>query len=102
MVSLKQTELKATVCLHLLFRDNDITGVLDHTFCVEHNAYGEIIQHELKPNGKTISVSEDTKKEYVRYVGRRVMYKSIHDLPRLWELGAHFCFHAHVSPVGCM
>lgn len=50
-------------------RDNDITGVLDHTFCVEHNAYGEIIQHELKPNGKSISVSEDTKKEYVRYEG---------------------------------
>lgn len=67
IVSLKQTELKAIFCLPLLFRDNDITGVLDHTFCVEHNAYGEIIQHELKPNGKTISVSEDTKKEYVRY-----------------------------------
>lgn len=50
-----------------LLRDNDITGVLDHTFCVEHNAYGEIIPHELKPNGKSISVTEDTKKEYVRY-----------------------------------
>lgn len=53
--------------LSLLYSDNDITGVLDHTFCVEHNAYGEIIQHELKPNGKSIPVSEDTKKEYVRY-----------------------------------
>lgn len=50
------------------FSDNDITGVLDHTFCVEHNAYGEIIQHELKPNGKSIPVTQDTKKEYVRYV----------------------------------
>lgn len=47
--------------------ENDITGVLDHTFCVEHNAYGEIIQHELKPNGKSIPVTEETKKEYVRY-----------------------------------
>ncbi|GCC32094.1 hypothetical protein chiPu_0010554 [Chiloscyllium punctatum] len=46
--------------------ENDITGVLDHTFCVEHNAYGEIIQHELKPNGKSIPVTEETKKEYVR------------------------------------
>lgn len=52
---------------HTLLRDNDITGVLDHTFCVEHNAYGEIIQHELKPNGKSVPVTEDTKKEYVRY-----------------------------------
>lgn len=55
-------------------RDNDITGVLDHTFCVEHNAYGEIIQHELKPNGKSIPVTQDTKKEYVRlYVNWRFL-----------------------------
>ncbi|XP_058624942.1 E3 ubiquitin-protein ligase SMURF2 isoform X2 [Onychostoma macrolepis] len=54
--------------------DNDITGVLDHTFCVEHNAYGEIIQHELKPNGKSISVTQDTKKEYVKlYVNWRFL-----------------------------
>uniref|UniRef100_A0A6Q2YC26 HECT-type E3 ubiquitin transferase n=1 Tax=Esox lucius TaxID=8010 RepID=A0A6Q2YC26_ESOLU len=54
--------------------DNDITGVLDHTFCVEHNAYGEIIQHELKPNGKSIQVTQDTKKEYVRlYVNWRFL-----------------------------
>ncbi|XP_031695430.1 E3 ubiquitin-protein ligase SMURF2-like, partial [Anarrhichthys ocellatus] len=55
--------------------DNDITGVLDHTFCVEHNAYGEIIQHELKPNGKSVPVTEDTKKEYVRlYVSWRFLH----------------------------
>uniref|UniRef100_A0A3Q2PAQ4 HECT-type E3 ubiquitin transferase n=1 Tax=Fundulus heteroclitus TaxID=8078 RepID=A0A3Q2PAQ4_FUNHE len=54
--------------------DNDITGVLDHTFCVEHNAYGEIIQHELKPNGKSIPVTQDNKKEYVRlYVNWRFL-----------------------------
>uniref|UniRef100_A0A3B3XX42 HECT-type E3 ubiquitin transferase n=1 Tax=Poecilia mexicana TaxID=48701 RepID=A0A3B3XX42_9TELE len=55
--------------------DNDITGVLDHTFCVEHNAYGEIIPHELKPNGKSMPVTEDTKKEYVRlYVNWRFLH----------------------------
>uniref|UniRef100_A0A8C0BEN9 HECT-type E3 ubiquitin transferase n=1 Tax=Buteo japonicus TaxID=224669 RepID=A0A8C0BEN9_9AVES len=54
--------------------ENDITGVLDHTFCVEHNAYGEIIQHELKPNGKSIPVTEENKKEYVRlYVNWRFL-----------------------------
>lgn len=59
---------------YFLLRDNDITGVLDHTFCVEHNAYGEIVQHELKPNGKSISVTQDTKKEYVRlYVNWRFL-----------------------------
>lgn len=47
-------------------RENDITPVLDHTFCVEHNAFGRILQHELKPNGRNVPVTEDNKKEYVR------------------------------------
>ncbi|KAL7979266.1 hypothetical protein Chor_015290, partial [Crotalus horridus] len=46
--------------------ENDITPVLDHTFCVEHNAFGRILQHELKPNGRNVSVTEENKKEYVR------------------------------------
>lgn len=62
------------LCPNSSLRENDITGVLDHTFCVEHNAYGEIIQHELKPNGKSIPVTQDTKKEYVRlYVNWRFL-----------------------------
>lgn len=52
-------------------RENDITPVLDHTFCVEHNAFGRILQHELKPNGRNLSVTEENKKEYVRYIGRK-------------------------------
>ncbi|KAF3846896.1 hypothetical protein F7725_003974 [Dissostichus mawsoni] len=49
-------------------------GVLDHTFCVEHNAYGEMIQHELKPSGKSLPVTQDSKKEYVRlYVSWRFL-----------------------------
>lgn len=79
----------------LFFRDNDITGVLDHTFCVEHNAYGEIIQHELKPNGKTISVSEDTKKEYVRY---EAVHKSTMAPPGVLALLTRLCFsHSRFS-----
>nr|KAF6482160.1 SMAD specific E3 ubiquitin protein ligase 1 [Molossus molossus] len=55
-------------------RENDITPVLDHTFCVEHNAFGRILQHELKPNGRNVPVTEDNKKEYVRlYVNWRFM-----------------------------
>lgn len=49
-----------------LCRENDITSVLDHTFCVEHNAFGKFLQHELKPNGRNIPVTEENKKEYVR------------------------------------
>uniref|UniRef100_W5MAZ4 E3 ubiquitin-protein ligase n=1 Tax=Lepisosteus oculatus TaxID=7918 RepID=W5MAZ4_LEPOC len=54
--------------------ENDITPVLDHTFCVEHNAFGKFLQHELKPNGRNIPVTEENKKEYVRlYVNWRFM-----------------------------
>uniref|UniRef100_A0A8C5R0P7 E3 ubiquitin-protein ligase n=1 Tax=Leptobrachium leishanense TaxID=445787 RepID=A0A8C5R0P7_9ANUR len=54
--------------------ENDITPVLDHTFCVEHNAFGQILQHELKPNGRDVPVTEENKKEYVRlYVNWRFM-----------------------------
>ncbi|KAG7281185.1 hypothetical protein CRUP_032888, partial [Coryphaenoides rupestris] len=53
---------------------NDITSVLDHTFCVEHSAFGKFLQHELKPNGRNVPVTEDNKKEYVRlYVNWRFM-----------------------------
>lgn len=55
-----------TYVLLLMCRENDITSVLDHTFCVEHNAFGKFLQHELKPNGRNISVTEENKKEYVR------------------------------------
>ncbi|XP_076122206.1 E3 ubiquitin-protein ligase SMURF1 isoform X8 [Alosa pseudoharengus] len=54
--------------------ENDITSVLDHTFCVEHNAFGKFLQHELKPNGRNLAVTEENKKEYVRlYVNWRFM-----------------------------
>ncbi|CAB1350401.1 unnamed protein product, partial [Coregonus sp. 'balchen'] len=54
--------------------ENDISSVLDHTFCVEHSAFGKFLQHELKPNGRNLPVTEDNKKEYVKlYVNWRFM-----------------------------
>lgn len=49
-------------------RDNDITEVIDHVFCVDHEAFGEHKEHELKPGGRDIPVTEDNKKEYVKLV----------------------------------
>ena len=49
------------------FSENNIEGVLDHTFCVESNSFGQFTEHELKPGGSEIVVTEDNKKEYVRY-----------------------------------
>ncbi|XP_067671329.1 E3 ubiquitin-protein ligase SMURF2-like [Haliotis asinina] len=54
--------------------DNNIEAVLDHTFSVEHNSFGQVQEHELRPGGKVIKVTEENKKEYVRlYVSWRFM-----------------------------
>lgn len=54
--------------------ENNITGVIDTSFAVEHDSFGELQVHELKPGGKDIQITEDNKKEYVRlYVNYRFM-----------------------------
>ncbi|XP_008555087.1 E3 ubiquitin-protein ligase SMURF2 [Microplitis demolitor] len=54
--------------------ENSIDGVLDASFSVEHSSFGVLRNHELKPGGKDISVTEENKREYVRlYVNYRFM-----------------------------
>ena len=48
--------------------DNDITGVLDQTFAIEDERFGEIYSVDLKPNGSTIEVTQDNKQEYVNLI----------------------------------
>ena len=50
----------------LYSRENNIENVLDHTFSVETDSFGCMLEHELKPGGKEISVTEENKKEYVK------------------------------------
>lgn len=59
---------------HIINRENSIDGVLDATFSVEHSSFGVLKNHELKPGGKDIVVTEENKREYVRlYVNYRFM-----------------------------
>ncbi|XP_052862329.1 E3 ubiquitin-protein ligase Smurf1 [Anopheles cruzii] len=54
--------------------ENNISGVIDSTFSVENNSFGVLKVHELKPNGGSIAVTEDNKREYVKlYVNYRFM-----------------------------
>ncbi|KAJ9577603.1 hypothetical protein L9F63_005790 [Diploptera punctata] len=54
--------------------ENNMTGVIDTTFSVEHNSFGVLRVHELKPEGRDIMVTEENKKEYVKlYVNYRFM-----------------------------
>ena len=47
-------------------RDNDIEGVIDTTFSVEHDRFGRLTNYDLKPNGQEQPVTNENKKEYVR------------------------------------
>ncbi|PRD28874.1 UNVERIFIED_CONTAM: smurf2 [Trichonephila clavipes] len=54
--------------------ENNISSIIDTNFSVEHDAFGQIQVHELKPNGKEIPVTDENKREYVRlYVNYRFM-----------------------------
>lgn len=62
-------ELHRSLCWML---DNDITNIIDTTFLVQHNAFGQLQEHELKLNGRNTVVTEDNKDEYVSlYVNYR-------------------------------
>jgi len=54
------------ITLALCCRENNMTGVIDTTFSVEHNSFGVLRVHELKPGGRDILVTEENKKEYVK------------------------------------
>uniref|UniRef100_H3DKG2 HECT-type E3 ubiquitin transferase n=1 Tax=Tetraodon nigroviridis TaxID=99883 RepID=H3DKG2_TETNG len=46
-------------------KDNDIEDMLDLTFTVNEEVFGQITERELKPGGARIPVSEKNKKEYI-------------------------------------
>lgn len=41
---------------------------LELTFCVDEDIFGQKSQHELKPNGANIEVTNENKDEYIKYV----------------------------------
>ena len=53
----------------LVLRENDIDGVFDMTFSVEHDKFGRITHHDLKPNRQDIPVTDENKSEYAPLLG---------------------------------
>lgn len=50
----------------LWVKDNDISDLdLDLTFSVVEEVAGKVVEKELKPNGKSIGVTEKNKREYI-------------------------------------
>ncbi|KAJ1985331.1 hypothetical protein H4R33_004087 [Dimargaris cristalligena] len=48
--------------------ENDITGILDMTFSVEEERFGEVVEVDLKPDGRNLAVTEANKREYVELI----------------------------------
>lgn len=46
-------------------QENDVAGLM-YTFSVDDERFGEIHEHELKPNGKDIEVTNENKHEYIQ------------------------------------
>jgi len=45
--------------------DNDITDVIDETFSLQEERFGELVTIELKPGGVDVEVTEENKQEFV-------------------------------------
>lgn len=48
--------------------ENDITGVIEDTFSITEEHFGEVVTVDLMPGGRDVEVTEDNKKDYVEYV----------------------------------
>uniref|UniRef100_A0A6I8PP22 HECT-type E3 ubiquitin transferase n=1 Tax=Ornithorhynchus anatinus TaxID=9258 RepID=A0A6I8PP22_ORNAN len=51
-------------------KDNDVHDLLDLTFTVNEEVFGQITERELKPGGTNIPVTEKNKKEYIERMVR--------------------------------
>lgn len=52
--------------LIFLNRDNDIDELyMGMTFSVDNEEFGKVVEHELKPGGTDIEVTDANKKEYI-------------------------------------
>lgn len=56
---------------------NDITDVLDLTFSVDNEEFGETQVIDLKPNGREIPVTDENKMEYIKLITEQRLTASI-------------------------
>lgn len=57
--------------------ENEIADVLDLTFTIDNEEFGETQVIDLKPNGANIAVTDENKQEYVRLVTEQRLTSSI-------------------------
>ncbi|EXJ58594.1 E3 ubiquitin-protein ligase hulA [Cladophialophora yegresii CBS 114405] len=59
--------------------DNDITDVLDQTFSIEDEQFGETKTIDLKPGGRDIPVTNENKREYVELLTEWKIQKRVEE-----------------------
>ncbi|KAJ1979372.1 hypothetical protein H4R34_002850 [Dimargaris verticillata] len=69
--------------------NNDITDILDLTFSVEEQRFGELVTIDLIPDGQNIAVTEENKHEYVDLVTNWKIRGRIEDQLKAFLDGFH-------------
>eukprot|EP00842_Homolaphlyctis_polyrhiza_P001221 jgi/Hompol1/209/HPOL_005277-RA len=69
--------------------DNSIEGIIDSTFTVEDERFGETITVELKPGGKDIQVTDENKAEYVQLMVEWRISRRVEEQCRAFSEGFH-------------
>ncbi|GAA97867.1 hypothetical protein E5Q_04547 [Mixia osmundae IAM 14324] len=59
--------------------DNDVTDVIENTFSVEEDKFGEVVITPLKPGGENIQVTEENKREYVDLITEWRIQRRVED-----------------------
>ncbi|KAJ1554915.1 hypothetical protein HK405_003736 [Cladochytrium tenue] len=67
--------------------DNPIADVLDLTFTVEDDVFGQLVEVDLKEGGKDIVVTDDNKREYVRLVTEWRISRCVEEQFRAFQQG---------------
>lgn len=69
--------------------ENDITDIIDLTFSVETDDFGNMKTIDLLPNGREIPVTEENKQEYVRLITEQKLTVAIKDQINAFLDGFH-------------
>lgn len=59
--------------------ENDITDVIENSFSVEDEKFGEVVTIDLKENGRNIPVTEENKKDYIELITQWRIEKRVAD-----------------------
>jgi E3 ubiquitin ligase SMURF1/2 len=76
--------------------ENDITGVIDSVFTVQHEVFGEMKTFELKPGGSDIPVTQENKKEYAKLLAQWRFRRGVEKQMQVLMKGVHEFVPSHL------